>query len=222
MPELKQIGRFYPEPAQGVAPRQFALNANRVKTRKILLDNAREHERVNIGGVFLWAVEASSRTAKMYVSLSEESGDQGIPFKEGSAFQGVPFSSVWITNDAQAGEWLTLVYVVSAEGQINIDNPGALFTSVSLVRPSTAGDAADVTIANGATNTIAADATRSALIIGFHPDNTGNLRTGPAAAAARGRIGQPGIEHIYDTTAAIKIHNDTGANQVYSVVTEND
>lgn len=222
MPEVQQVGRFYPEPAQGVAPRQFALNANRVKTRKILLDTAREHERVHVGGVFLWAVEASSRTAKMYVSLSEESGDQGIPFKEGSAFQGVPFSSVWITNDAQAGEWITLVYVVSAEGQINIDNPGALFTSVDLVKATTASDTADQSIANGATVTIAANASRRALVIYAKSTNTGSLRTGPTAAAARGRELQPGIEHIWNVTAAIKVHNDSGAAQTFGYAEETD
>lgn len=216
------MGRIFPVPSEGVAPRKFALDANRVKTRKITLDAARDHVQINIAGTFLWAAEASSRSAKAYVSLSEESGDQGIPFKEGSSFRGVAFSSIWLTNTAQAGEWILLVYVVEEVGQISIDNPGAIYTSVSLVKSTTASDTADAVLASGATATIAADATRSALIIGSLSTNTENFRTGPGAAAGRGRELQPGVEHIWNTTAAIKIYNAGAGNLTYTLATEND
>lgn len=94
--------------------------------------------------------------------------------------------------------------------------------TVALEKATGATDTADQAIANGATVTITPSATARALIIYFDPNNTGNLRTGPAAAAARGRIGQPGIEHVWNTTKAIKVHNDSGAAQNFGYAEETD
>lgn len=112
----------------------------------------------------------------------------------------------------------TVACIVSRQ-PIDYDN---VSTTVDIVKGAGASDTADQAIANGATVTIPANTGRRALVIYAHPSNTGNLRTGPAAAAARGRILQPGIEHVWDVTAAIKVHNDSGGSQTFGYAEETD
>lgn len=119
----------------------------------------------------------------------------------------------------ESGSDINATFKLGAGARVTDNN---LSGTVALNKATGAMDTADQSIANGATVTITPSATARALIIYFHPNNTGNLRTGPAAAAARGRIGQPGIEHVWNTTNAIKVHNDSGAAQTFGYAEETD
>jgi len=112
----------------------------------------------------------------------------------------------------------TVAALVSRQ-PVDYDNVSA---TVTVDKATTASDTADQAIANNATVTIPANSSRRSLIIYAKATNTLNLRTGPTAAAARGRELQPGMEHIWNTTAEIKIHNDTGASQTFGYAEEAD
>ena len=111
------------------------------------------------------------------------------------------------------------IKVTVASGKMGYDR---ITGSVAVAKATGASDAAHVALASGATDTIALDATRRALIIGSLANNGGNFLNGPAAGANRGRELQPGMESIWNTTAAIKIYNQTANNMTYTIATEND
>lgn len=91
----------------------------------------------------------------------------------------------------------------------------------ALIEPGSTGvNTADVTIANAATNTIAANGSRRKLVVGALSTNTGSLRAGFNVGATTGVELQPGLSYTFESTAAIKIYNGTGANQNYWVQEE--
>lgn len=130
------------------------------------------------------------------------------------ADDGANFDKVTVTS-ATAQD----VTISVATGRMGYDR---ITGNVTVQKATGASDAAHVALAAGATDTIALDATRRALILGSLAANAGNLLTGPLAAAGRGRELQPGTEHIWNTTAAIKIHNPAAVVLTYTIATEND
>lgn len=177
------------------------------------------------GGRFFKLIQAAADvTVEFFTEAGEPLGEfvnvrAGLKFSIepddiGKRSRLIGFSRVKITSATAQ----TVAAVISRQA-IDYDSVAA---TVSVEKASTAADTADQAIANLATVTIAANASRRALVIYAHPNNTGNLRTGPAAAAARGRVLQPGIENVWDVTAAIKVHNDSGASQTFGYAEETD
>lgn len=114
----------------------YAVQANRVSVINIPLDTARSDQQIDIGGSMLWAIDASSSNANLEWRYNN-SGDAGIPIKRGTMIRGVEFSTPLITNDAQAGEWIKILYADEGDGSIQIENYASALVDVTLARPVT-------------------------------------------------------------------------------------
>lgn len=90
---------------------QFAI------VRTLNLDNARTNHRIAWRGSFVRIRRRSSSTAEINVKFNDAQGE-AYPLKNGEGFDGVPFQELFITNTAQAGEWVELVIAG------DYDNPG--------------------------------------------------------------------------------------------------
>lgn len=216
-------GRFYPDNDEGVARSRFGYRANRVGFITIPLDVAQTRAEIKIGGNFLWCQRASSRNALAQIAFDDNSAQEGgVTFREGSAVGGVPFSSIFVTNTAQPGESLKLMYIVGGDGNVRIENAGSISTTVDLSRSANLADAADAVINNAAVATIAANATRRSVIIGSLAANGGILRVGNNPGAARGQELKPGESITFDTTGIVKVANNSGAPCTITVVEVTD
>ena len=124
---------------EGLAPQEYGQAVNRISVVTLALDTARDDERLEIGGSFLWAVNASSIDATVSVRFQDEFYGL-VPFRRGTSVRGVRFSRLYITHAAQAGETITLAYATEEQDNIQIENPalfGAQIDSVSLLSQDT-------------------------------------------------------------------------------------
>lgn len=87
----------------------FGANMPFLDSVVIPLDNARTMDILPIGGTCLWASRSTSRGALLTVHFNEQ-GNQGIPFTAGMAITAMRYGRLYVSNDAQAGETITLTY----------------------------------------------------------------------------------------------------------------
>lgn len=217
--------RIYPVPDEGQSLPRFGSDANSIRTFKVLLENAQSGVKLPFGGSFLWAVDASSLNAKANIAFKQDSTDFGVPFKQGTMVRGVKFAEVFVTNTAQAGEWILFMVVVEDFDNVQIQNPGALFTGVTISKATVLSDAADKSLpATGVvTQIIAANASRRSVILKSANANTDTVRIGSSSiTASRGIELSPGDSVTLDTTAAIYGKNlaDLVGNPALITITE--
>lgn len=220
----EQIARFYPVPNQGQSLPPVNAGANAVRSIVVDLTTARTLQRIPIGGNFLWMVEASLSTASLTIAFSRENGTEGVPFRQGTAVKGVAFSEIFITNTAQAGVTVTLVYVTEASQALEVTNAGISIATVSLARSTTLVTTADVVATNGATTLIvAANSANRKVICTNLAAGAQTLRFGDSnAGATRGTPVEPGDSIVFETTAAIYAYNPGGSSQNVAVSIERD
>ena len=72
------------------------------------LTAARDSELWEVPGTFIWAPTGSDAAAQIDVTLNDIIND-GIPFLPGTKVSGIPFRRLYLTNEAQAGETITLM-----------------------------------------------------------------------------------------------------------------
>lgn len=221
----QQIARMYPVPNEGQALPRFDAGAHAVRSITIDLTNARNGERIPIGGNFLWLASANLASAAITIAFSRENSSEGIPFKQGTAIKGVRFSEILVTNTAQAGVIVTLIYITEASQALEVVNAGITIATVTLTKGLTLTDAADVAMVAGArTAILAANANRRRAFITNLAAGAATLRIGNSAtvAAARGIPVLPGETIVLETTAAISGWNPGGVNQNVAVLEESD
>ena len=209
--------------AQMRAPDQYGDNQNYIGVQRILLDSARSQEKISITGSFLYAIAASSKTATMSIELHNQSKGL-IPFLEGQFIGGIPYGQIYITNAAQAGEWIDLMYGVEIAGGLQVQNPANQFSSISLLKGATNSDPVDITTtgAAAAVQMVAADATRRRLIVYADTANANTLRVGGSDVdATHGIPLAPGQSIEISSTAAVYVY-DTVAGNVYHFYREAD
>lgn len=196
-------GRYYPVNQEGFASPEYGRGAPILKKKYFLLTNARDLEKIEIAGSTLWALNASSFTATINIRINTQQDDP-FEFSLGMFIRGTPFSRVYVSNDAQAGEWIEIAYMAEDPrfiGKMEIANPASQFNEVDLVKPASFVTVADVNV-NGATGLVlAALATRrvaiiSNLAVNPNPVRVGDVNTG-AARGAEIPIG--GSASIYST-----------------------
>jgi len=206
-------GRLFPIPNEGQAPPEFGGRANVIETIRLPLDGARTAEEIKVGGTILWCYEASSGSAEAQISFSDRQG-RGVLFRDGVAIRGVEFSSIFVTNTAQAGEYLELMYATEAARNINIENAGAVFTSVTVSKATTLTTQADVSVGTSSSAQIlAANAARREAIIKNLSTNAAAIRVGDSnVAATRGVPLQPGESATLQVTTAIHAYNTSGSS----------
>jgi len=205
-----QRGRIFPYPPKGEAPPEFGIDANVVKTKLIDLTGARvTPERLEIGGSILWAVAATSYGALLNVRLNDQMRSP-IPFQHGLCIRGSRFSRLYLTNAAQPGETITLLYATEEIDNIQIENPGAAFAMIDLTKATVFNSLVDLTLvaAAAAVAVLPAIAARRIAKLGNLTVNNNIFRIGDATCAAA--IGQelaPGDIIEIATTEAIFAYN---------------
>ena len=169
--------RIYPRPPQGEAPPEFGIDANAVQMRVIDLAVARvTPERIEVAGSVLWAVTGTAQTALVNVALNDQQRAP-IPFQPGTFIRGVRFSRVFITNAAQPGVTITLLHAVEGPGNIQVENPAAQFTAVSLVPATIAALLAKPTVLNSLAHLALVAAAPAAAILPANPARRAALIT---------------------------------------------
>lgn len=212
-------GRIYPYDPTGMSPPQFGLDSPDMKSITIPLDNARTLHKFNIGGNVLWAARASSIGATVDVRFNDQRNDD-IEFTRGFAIMGSKFSCIYVTNTAQAGESITLIYSVEQYEQLRFLNPDISYTEIELVKATTLDSSADIALGAAAQTLImAANANRRSIIVKNLAANLATIRVGDVgAAAAEGHELAPGESIQLDVTAAVYAWNPGAVAQSVSVV----
>lgn len=116
---LPGISTFLPSQVGGIKP---LPQTPAIRTTRIDLGTARSDAKLEASGDFLWAQVASSSSANVRVAFSDTSNGAFLA-KEGFFLAGVPFSPLYLTNDAQSGEWIELFWLTLPGGQTEALNP---------------------------------------------------------------------------------------------------
>jgi len=194
-------------------------NAPSVNFRRILLDDAREKKEFDIGvsNVF-WAIRASDGTATLSVHFNSQHANP-LPVQNGLSMVGFTYNKIYITNTAQAGKWIDIIYFNDLDGRFNIQNFGGVFQSVELVVPATLTSTADVTIATVSTDSIIASNVNRKEVIIKNLSSTVTLRIGDSnTGATRGQPLEPLETLVLSTTAQVYGYNPDGAGSDVSVL----
>lgn len=217
--------RFYPiNRVTGASP-EFGIDANSLKTKTFALDNARDKQCYEIGGNLLWVIQASGPDAIMDIRLNDQLRDP-LPIQSGLFIKGVRYSRIYVSNEIQVGEYLTVLYCVEEFNNITIENPAGATASVAMtgdVDISKAGhlDSIDdvVLAANTTAQVLPALADRRCAIIGNLATNTHTMRIGDAAVdGGRGAELAPGESIAIETEEAIYAFNPAGAIENVTVI----
>lgn len=139
--------------------------------------------------------------------------DEGLALQGGDGFESAQFDSVQVDS-------ATAQTVEIAVSQLPIESNRTAGGSVKITTPTGALSSADQVIAPGGTYTVPANPGRTALVLGSLSANTPaatNLRAGSAAAAGVGREISPGMDKVFNTTAAIKIFNGDANAQTVTI-----
>lgn len=216
-------GRIYPHAQPQKSVPEFGLDAPVLQSRTFNLGVAQNNLEVEVGGSALWCLNCSSRAAYIDVRINDQLRDP-IRIQEGFFVKGLRFSRLFVTFPAQAGQTLTIYYVVDEEGRFDVKNPALRYTEIDLTKATVLETIADVTCGNAAqTLILAANANRRSAIIGALAANTGIIRIGDnGVTATRGAELNIGESITIESTEAIYVYNNSGAAQDVSVVWTED
>lgn len=207
-------------------PNPFEVDANALQTYVLDLSVARANPtRIPIAGSFLWAQNASSIDAKATIAFGDRSKGAGLNAKLGFLVRSIRFTEIWVSNAAQAGAWLLLVYLPMDRESFAVGQNVGDFTTVDLSKSQTTKSYPDVVVANGAAaaQILAANTARRSVLIGSLSANTQDVRIGDAnIGAAQGQVLQAGLELTLETTAAIYAWTAGGADQTLTLLEVND
>ena len=205
----------------GAAVPQFGIDANAIRLKKIPLDNARSQSKIDITGTFLYVITASSKTALANIGFGEQVQD-AVPFKEGQFISGLRFSQIYVTNTAQAGEYITVMYGVESNIGLKVNNPSSQYNNISVIKPTGLDTVADVALTAATVTLIsAADSTRKEILITNLSTNAAVMRIGDSnTAAARGIEISPGQTVTLATTDAVYGYSVPGESVGVSYISD--
>lgn len=215
---MREFGRN----PQGQSPPEFGINAPVVHTKQFDLTNARDLVEVPIGGTALWCITASDLNAWIDVRFNDQLRSL-VRYQMGLFIRGTAFSRIYVSNDAQAGKTLDLLYVTERDlSRFEISNPAIAYNSVGLANAQVLESIADVTCNAAATTLIlAANANRRCAMITNLSTNISTLRIGDAGAAATNGLPiAPGTTVSISTTDDIYAYNPGVAQNVAVTYTE--
>ncbi len=205
MKHSNTAGALMPLPSQGerLVP-SIGQGAGRIGVVRVDLTNARTLEEFIMTGNFVWAIRASAQNAAMDVRFNSQR-DPDIPFAAGLSIAGLPFDRLYISNAAQAGQSIDLLYAVERAGGFNITNRSTTIQSVALTKPTTFVGRQFFTVGVTAVQVAIVRATRSESIINSIAANNGNIYIGDtdAVTVSNGLEILPGGTHIITGTAPI-------------------
>lgn len=162
---------------------QFGIDANAVRIITVDLSTARSGERLDITGTFLYAIVASSKTVSVSLAFQDQHQDP-IPFSEGQFISGIAFSQIYLTNAAQSGGYIKLMYGRETGRGLQVQNPSSQYNDVSILKAanSTPTPAWHSVLGTGAAASaqlmVAAASTRRRLIVSAPASNAAGYRVG--------------------------------------------
>lgn len=148
---------------QTFSPPEYGQDDNIISTVRIKLDDALDLKEIAIGGSMLWAQQASSKSAWVNLRINDQLRGP-IKVQEGLMLSGARFSRVFASCDAQAGEWIDIVYAAETKLGLRVENPASQFASVSL-EPGSSFTHDTVTVGVAATLIKAANTSRKSITI---------------------------------------------------------
>jgi len=206
--------RYTPDATPRRGAPGFGTDANSVGMRTIDLGTARDLEEVNLTGTFLWAYNASDLDASIDVHFQDQSG-RPVTFQKGLLIRGVRFDRLFISNTAQAGKYVTFMYLVErGEGGVSVENPLVAFQNVTLNKPDTLAGSGDQAVSTASTDTLAANAGRRELTVQADDGNTGPVYLRDSSGNAFAKL-SPGDAVTVSVTDEMQVRNDSGATQTY-------
>lgn len=216
-------GPDFPHDPTHRARRAIGYDAAAVRTMKVLLDNARVGEKISMAGNLLWVVNASSLDAVATVSLNEPTSNP-FDISKGLYLAGFEFHDLWVSNAAQPGKWITLLYGIVDPDLAQVLNPASDFTQIKIDQPDTITTTADVSVAAASTvSVLAADSTRRGVVVQAPFYNTEIIRIGDASTGAtRGIALGPGDMVQLDGTFEVFAFNPGAVAQFVSLAAIRD
>ena len=212
-----QGGQRFPNDEEKRARVPFAADSLNITLVTIDLTTARVIPEKRVGtGNFLWCIPAAPVDLTPFFNIQFGSlRNAAIPWGVGQFLRGIPFSEFYISNTAQAGKIITLMYGVQVGGFLDLQNPSSVVSSVSFTKAATFTDIADVACLTATTTLVlAANAARRWAIITSLAANTGVVRVkGVNDANLQGYELAPGQAVFLDVTSAIYVRNNSGATQ---------
>lgn len=143
------------------------------------LGTARELHEIEAAGATLWAIDGST-SGKVDIRFGSPSAP-AITFSPGMKVSGLPFGALYVTNAAQAGGTITLLY---SDAELSTENP-ARFTVTT--RPYNRTTATSFSAGAGATGALwSADPNRTAFSIIRRVGFTNTLYIQPDSVPATG------------------------------------
>lgn len=218
----------YPVAFEGQSPEEFGRAASRIGIVTIPLDNARQQQEFTIGGTMLWAINASTIGAQLTVQFQDYTSAE-IPYSKGLSIRGVRYSKLYLTNEAQAGEFITLLYAVEAEGGLQIDNPlqdadAANITGIDpgVVLPVSESDyfdtfdsLADQSMSTTPAQIVAASSVKRELILQADANNTDDIIIGDSGiGTANGIRIAPGQNFIINSKGEVYGRSVSGSQNL--------
>lgn len=206
------MGRIFPDDSvnKSTVP-LYGVDANRIGTIRIPLDNARVNERLKLGAFnFFWAYRASRLNATIDVRFGHQR-NPAVAVENGFSFQ-TKASEIYLTNDAQAGEWIEFLYVRD-DGKDNgfaFSVAQGAFQEIKIdISQNTIVTVPDDSVASTTTEMILPTNTDRRKAILSNPfGNPREFRIGDSSTgAARGIELQPGATISLETTDAIYAYN---------------
>ena len=212
----KAKGPFYPVDNPGDAGvKPWAIDSQRLGFRRIPLDNAQTRKEIKIAGDFIWIYNTGTIDANANIHFREDSSSTsvGLLLKRGTALRGVKFDSIFITNTAQGGDYLDVMYAQEVGTDLDMLNFVSAAASVDIadiVPPDDLETVADVSVVatNPAAIISAADANKREVIVRNLPTNFNTQRIGDSnTGAARGVPIKPGESITLTTSDAVYAYN---------------
>ena len=209
-------GVQYPLYSEGLSPSQYAELESAVRVVTIPMDAARTDQLWPVTSAWLFCYQASNRSVYMDIKINDITSEN-VRIKKG-CFLPFSFNKLYVTNTAQAGEYLTLVlgrpnnpYIQPTISAMDAFHVGGVLTSIADVVCTNAGNPNLL---------IAQNLHRAELILKSSRLNIGPnpLRIGDGgAAAAEGIELDIGDTIILNTTSAIYAHNPNPGNQTVTI-----
>jgi len=187
--DIEKMTYLFPRAYEGVALPEYGRGAPVLKKKYFDLSIARDLVTIEVGGSTLWAIRAGSFNSWIDVRLNEQTDDP-FRFELGMFVRGAPFSRLYVSNDAQAGEWIEIVYMAESPefiGKLEIANPASQFNEVSVTKSANFTTVADVAVNAATVQVLAGNAATRTAFISNLLSNPNAVRVGDAnTGAARG------------------------------------
>lgn len=215
---------------QGV--NQYGVDFQKLSRKRVALDSARAKQQFSgIAGNFIWCQNSSAAGAECFISFKHEEDESLLKVSRGFFLAGVKFPKVFVTNTAQSGQYVDIVYGEVDPRQLRIENIGEVFSTIEdilniqnveiveqvldVVQPNGARHPDKVTLVSGISDTLSAYAEdKRSMVIRTKTDAAGLVWIGgdESIEDEQGVPLYPGDSISIDGRAQISGYQNTGVD----------